>query len=69
MKLQKGFAKTQSKLMVDDTHMTKKTLVIDIYNTLVTQIDIKNAQELNEIKNLPNFSSDYVLVNMKEYQR
>ena len=69
MKLQKGFAKTQSKLMVDDTHMTKKTLVIDIYNTLVTQIDIKNAEELNEIKNLPNFSSDYVLVNMKEYQR
>ena len=42
-------------------------MVIDIENTLVTLIDIKNKQELEQIKSNENFENDYII--MKKQQK
>lgn len=47
MRNQKGFITHQNNLMRDELLKNVKTLVIDIENTLVTKIDIKNLLELN----------------------
>ena len=39
-----------------------KTIVIDIENTLVTQIEIKSKQDLEILKSLDNFACDYIVV-------
>ena len=39
-----------------------KTIVIDIENSLVKRIDIKNYGELEGIKSMPNFENDYILI-------
>jgi len=44
-----------------------QTVVIDIENTLVTQIDIRNKQELDSIKNSDQFENDYII--MKKQQK
>lgn len=42
-------------------------MVIDIENTLVTLIDIRNKQELDSIKSNENFEVDYII--MKKQQK
>ena len=36
--------------------------MIDVENTLVTKIDIKSREELENLKALENFSSDYIVI-------
>ena len=46
----KNFKKLQKEIQQDEVYRSLQTIVIDIENTLVTLIDIKNKQELDNIK-------------------
>ena len=39
-----------------------QTVIIDIENTFVTLVDIKNKDELDAIKEYENFHSDYIII-------
>ena len=45
----KNFKKLQKETQQDEVYRSLQTVVIDIENTLVTQIDIRNKQELDSI--------------------
>lgn len=57
----KKFKRTQSKLKISKFLENQKTIVIDVENTLVTKIDIKSREELENLKALENFSYDYIV--------
>ena len=44
----------------------RPTLIIDIENTFVTLLDIKTQEELETFKMLPNFATDYILIEIEE---
>jgi hypothetical protein len=46
----KNFKKLQKEIQQDEVYRSLQTIIIDIENTLVTDIDIKNKQELDAIK-------------------
>ena len=48
--------------MRDDFLRNQKTIVIDIENTLVTKMDVKSLNDLNELKAKENFKEGYVIV-------
>ena len=58
----KKFKRTQSKLKISQFLENKRTIVIDVENTLVTKIDIKSREELENLKALENFTSDYIVI-------
>lgn len=39
-----------------------QTIVMDIENTLVSKLDVRNAQELQNLKQLDNYQLDYVII-------
>lgn len=42
-----------------------QTIVLDIENTLVSRVDVKNPIDLRNIKQLVNFNRDYVVYQSK----
>ena len=40
----------------------KQTLVIDVENTIVSRIDIKNSIELQEFRKNPDYKNNYIEV-------
>ena len=56
------FQENQNNLMRDDFLRNQKTIVIDIENTLVTKMDVKSLNDLNELKAKENFKEGYVIV-------
>ena len=58
-----NFKKLQKEIQQDEVYKGLKTLIIDIENTLVTQIEIKCKDELNQLKESdPNFLHNYVVM-------
>lgn len=57
-----NFKKLQKEIEQDDVYRGLQTVVIDIENTLVTLIDIRNKQEFDQIKQNKNFESDFIVV-------
>lgn len=57
-----NFKKLQKEIEQDEVYRGLQTVVIDIENTLVTQIDIRNKQEYDQIKANKNFESDYIVI-------
>ena len=43
----------------------KQTMVVDIENTFVTQIEIQNEMELNEIRKSSNYRNCYIEVKFR----
>ena len=37
-------------------------MIIDIENTFVTLIEVKNKEELDQIKEYDNFHNDYIII-------
>ena len=58
------FQENQNNLMRDDFLRNQKTIVIDIENTLVTKMDVKSLNDLNELKTKENFKDGYVVVKL-----
>ena len=58
------FQENQNNLMRDDFLRNQKTIVIDIENTLVTKMDVKSLNDLNELKAKDNFKEGYVIVKL-----
>ena len=58
------FKENQNNLMRDDFLRNQKTIVIDIENTLVTKMDLKSLNDLNELKAMENFEEGYVIVKL-----
>ena len=46
----KNFKKLQKEIKQDEVYRGLQTVIIDIENTLVTLIEVKNKEELDEIK-------------------
>ena len=44
------------------SYRNRHTLVVDLENTFITKVDIKNRNELDCIQNKANFSTDYILL-------
>jgi hypothetical protein len=53
--------------MRDDLLKNQKTIVIDIENTLVTQIDLKSRSDLNQLIARENFKDTHIMVDMKMF--
>ena len=57
-----NFKKLQKEIKQDEVYRGLQTIIIDIENTLVTLIDVKNKHELDQIKEQENFNSDYIII-------
>ena len=62
MKESKYFQKLQEEIKQDEVYNGLQTIVIDIENTLVSQIEVKSKQELDNLSDLGNFMYDYIVV-------
>lgn len=49
-------------------YRNRYTIVVDLENTFVTLVDIKNTDELEIIKNKANFATDYILIEVEPAQ-
>lgn len=58
----KNFKKLQKEIKQDEVYRGLQTVIIDIENTFVTLIDIKNKEELDLIREYENFHSDYIII-------
>ena len=57
-----NFKKLQKEIQQDEVYRGLQTIIIDIENTLVTQIDLRNKQELDQIREHEKFESDYIII-------
>jgi hypothetical protein len=58
----KNFKKLQKEIKQDEVYRGLQTVIIDIENTFVTLIEVKNKEELDIIKEYENFHSDYIII-------
>ena len=58
----KNFKKLQKEIKQDEVYRGLQTVIIDIENTFITLIEVRNKEELDQIKELENFASDYILI-------
>ena len=59
----KNFQKLQREISQDEIFRGMQTIVIDIENTLVAQIELKSKEELEGLKELENFQQNYIVIN------
>ena len=58
----KNFKKLQKEIKQDEVYRGLQTVIIDIENTFVTLIEVKNKEELDQIKEYDNFHNDYIII-------
>ena len=58
----KNFKKLQKEIEQDEVYRGLQTVIIDIENTFVTLIEVKNKEELDQIKEYDNFHNDYIII-------
>lgn len=46
-----------------------QTIVIDIENTLITQIEVKNCAELHALSERENFAQDYIIIDKSKFKK
>lgn len=68
MKAVERFSTHSDCLVPHVKYRNKYSLVVDLENTLITSVDIKNTDELDCIKNMANFSTDYILLEVQPAQ-
>jgi len=58
-----NFKKLQKEIQQDEVYKGQKTLIIDIENTFVAQIEVKSKEELSQLKESdPAFLHNYVVI-------
>ena len=61
MLTQKNLDKLSEKLRFNKSvNGNKRTIILDIENTLVTQIEIQSEHELKELRKMENYSKNYI---------
>ena len=64
---QKNFSKTQKKMKMSKLIKDRTSLVFDIENTLVTKLETKTLEELEQLKQSENFTSDYIMIDTRNF--
>ena len=57
-----NFTKLQDEIEQDEVFCGHQTIIFDIENTLVTQLDLRCKQELDHIMESEKFETDYVVI-------
>lgn len=58
----KNFRNLQNEIQQDEVYNGLQTIVIDIENTLITQLDIKSKQDFEQIREQENFLNYYIVI-------
>ena len=58
----KNFGNLQNEIQQDEVYNGLQTIVIDIENTLITQLDIKSKQDFEQIREQENFLNYYIVI-------
>ena len=58
----RNFKKLQKEIQQDDVYKGLQTIIIDIENTLVSQIEVKSLNEIKELRQMEHFERDYILI-------
>lgn len=58
----RGFDVSKQKLRPHYTCNHKPTLVIDVLETLITEIEISSKENLEQLRELQNFETNYIIL-------
>lgn len=58
----RNFKKLQKEIQQDDVYRGLQTIIIDIENTLVSQIEVKSLNEIKELRQMEHFNRDYIII-------
>jgi hypothetical protein len=66
MKSIPNYSELKSELYKEDLYKQMKTLCFDIESVFVRKINLKDFEELNNLKTCEDFGSNYVIINKFE---
>ena len=66
MRTANSFFADREGLLAHPKYYNKQTLVIDLMDSLITQIKLRSMEELVQIKSGPDFKTDYISISSNQ---